>query len=91
MRSTPIEFNLFGSGPWDYSVNMQNIYNYWVNGTERAKPYESVFTIGMRGAGDCTWISANISVICSLYRQYRFPKLKTSPFWRRLSMIRGRF
>ena len=49
MRSTPIEWNIFGNGPWDYSTNSQNIYNYWVVGTERAKPYESIFTIGMRG------------------------------------------
>lgn len=51
MRSTPIEWDLFGSGPWDYTTNSQNIYNYWVVGTERAKPYESIFTLGMRG----TW------------------------------------
>ncbi|THH28766.1 hypothetical protein EUX98_g5425 [Antrodiella citrinella] len=52
MRGTPIEWNLFGSGPWNYSTNAQNIYNYWVNGTIRAKPYESIFTMGMRGDGD---------------------------------------
>lgn len=52
MRSTPIEFDLFSSGPWDYEVNAQNIYNFWVVGAERAKSYESIFTIGMRGAGD---------------------------------------
>ncbi|THG97912.1 hypothetical protein EW026_g4183 [Hermanssonia centrifuga] len=52
MRGTPIEWDLFGSGPWDYGVNAQNIYNYWVYGAERAKPYESIFTMGMRGAGD---------------------------------------
>lgn len=50
MRSTPIEWDLFGSGPWDYGVNAQNIYNYWLNGTIRAKPYEDIYTMGMRGA-----------------------------------------
>ena len=50
MRSTPIEWNLFGNGgAWDYGVNAQAIYNYWVNGTERAKPFESLYTMGMRG------------------------------------------
>lgn len=49
MRSIPNEWSLFGVGPWDYSTNMQNIYNFWVNGTERAKPYENLFTVGMRG------------------------------------------
>ncbi|KAI0077007.1 hypothetical protein K474DRAFT_1707684 [Panus rudis PR-1116 ss-1] len=52
MRGTPIEWNLFGSGDWNYTTNSQNIYNFWVNGTIRAKPYESIFTLGMRGAGD---------------------------------------
>ncbi|EKM52378.1 glycoside hydrolase family 115 protein [Phanerochaete carnosa HHB-10118-sp] len=51
-RSTPVEWTLFGDGPWDYSVNMQNIYNFWLAGTERAEPYENVYTMGMRGDGD---------------------------------------
>ncbi|CCM00715.1 uncharacterized protein FIBRA_02755 [Fibroporia radiculosa] len=52
MRSIPVEWDLFGVGPWDYSTNAQNIYNFWVVGAERAKPYENVFTVGMRGDGD---------------------------------------
>ena len=52
MRSTPNKWNVFGVGPWNYTTNAQNVYNYWVVGTERAKPYESIFTIGMRGDGD---------------------------------------
>lgn len=52
MRSTPNEWNAFGTGPWNYTSNAQNVYNYWVNGTERAKPYESLYTLGMRGDGD---------------------------------------
>ncbi|PCH43136.1 glycoside hydrolase family 115 protein [Wolfiporia cocos MD-104 SS10] len=52
MRSIPVEWTLFGVGPWDYSINAQNIYDFWVVGAERAKPYENVFTVGMRGDGD---------------------------------------
>ncbi|OBZ74779.1 hypothetical protein A0H81_05486 [Grifola frondosa] len=37
MRSTPVEWDLFGSGPWDYGVNAQNIYNFWVVGANRSK------------------------------------------------------
>ncbi|KAK0200680.1 glycoside hydrolase family 115 protein [Desarmillaria ectypa] len=51
-RSTPVEWNLFGKGDWNYTTNSQNIYQFWVDGVERAKPYETVYTIGMRGAGD---------------------------------------
>ncbi|KAJ4484122.1 hypothetical protein C8J55DRAFT_535358 [Lentinula edodes] len=53
MRSIPVEWSLFGDGPWDYNVNAQNIYNFWVQGIQRAKPYEGLYTIGMRGDGDC--------------------------------------
>ncbi|KAL5526413.1 hypothetical protein ACEPAF_8136 [Sanghuangporus sanghuang] len=52
MRSIPVEWGLFGVGQWDYGTNPQFIYNFWVNGTERAKPYENIFTVGMRGDGD---------------------------------------
>lgn len=60
MRSTPIEWNIFGNGTWDYATNAQNVYEYFVNGTERAKPYESLFTLGMRGAGDRKWVSFRV-------------------------------
>ncbi|EJD45479.1 hypothetical protein AURDEDRAFT_184728 [Auricularia subglabra TFB-10046 SS5] len=52
MRSTPLEFNKFAQGPYDFQTNAANITQYWVDGTKRAKPFESVFTMGMRGAGD---------------------------------------
>ena len=52
MRSIPFEWTLFGQGPWDYTVNRDFIYNFWVEGAERAKPYEGIFTVGMRGDGD---------------------------------------
>ena len=53
MRSSPNEWNIFGTGPWNYTSNAQNVYNYWVNGTERSKDFESLYTLGMRGEGDC--------------------------------------
>ncbi|KAJ8507506.1 hypothetical protein ONZ45_g10131 [Pleurotus djamor] len=52
MRSSPNEFNIFGKGPWDYNSNSDVIRQYFVEGAERAKPFESLITIGMRGAGD---------------------------------------
>lgn len=57
MRSIPVEWSLFGDGPWDYNVNAQNIYNFWVQGIQRAKAYEGLYTIGMRGDGDCSSIT----------------------------------
>lgn len=52
MRSIPVEWTLFGVGPWDYSTNKANIYPFWVEGAERAAPYENMFTVGMRGDGE---------------------------------------
>ncbi|PIL23731.1 hypothetical protein GSI_13481 [Ganoderma sinense ZZ0214-1] len=52
MRSLPPEWDLFGKGPWDYSSNQQNVYDFWKVGAERGRPYEGVYTIGMRGSGD---------------------------------------
>ncbi|RXW16249.1 hypothetical protein EST38_g9605 [Candolleomyces aberdarensis] len=46
MRSTPNEFTAL---PWDYSTNSDAIKQYWLEGAQRARPYESIFTLGMRG------------------------------------------
>lgn len=47
------EFNKFYPGQaWDWFVNKDNITQYMREGTIRAKPYENIFTVGMRGSGD---------------------------------------
>ncbi len=46
------EWRRYGSGKWDYSQNPKVLKNFWQNGFERIKNYESVVTIGMRGDGD---------------------------------------
>ena len=52
MRSVPVEWNLFGNGTaWDYATNQQNVYDFWKVGAERGRPFEGVYTIGMRGSG----------------------------------------
>lgn len=52
MRSIPVEWGLFGSGPWDFYVNSANITEFWKESTIRARPFESMYSIGMRGDGD---------------------------------------
>lgn len=65
MRSIPVEWNLFGDGTlWDYSVNADFIYQFWVNGTERAKLYENLYTVGMRGNGDGAFLCGSRLVAC---------------------------
>lgn len=46
------EWNRYGKGPWEYSKNPQNLYDFWVDGVKRNKPYESIYTLGMRGQQD---------------------------------------
>ena len=41
-----------GKGEWDYNHNAQNLRDFWTYGIERAKNWESVITVGMRGDGD---------------------------------------
>lgn len=51
MRATK-EWNVFGKGPWQWNTNNESIYPFFVEGAARAKPYEGVLTMGMRGSGD---------------------------------------
>lgn len=46
------EWNRYGKGSWEYSKNPENLYNFWVDGAKRNKPYESIYTLGMRGQQD---------------------------------------
>ncbi len=46
------EWNRYGKGLWEYSKNPENLYNFWVDGVKRNKPYESIYTLGMRGQQD---------------------------------------
>lgn len=61
MRSSPNEWNLVGGGtPWNYTSNPEKVYEYFVNGTQRARNYESLYTLGMRGAGDCKYFQVGL-------------------------------
>ena len=83
MRSTPNEFSLFGKGSWAYTTNAANINQFWLEGAERARPFESVYTIGMRGFGDCMLVlSFWLSLSLILYFKCRYPKLRTYLCWR---------
>ncbi len=39
-------------GAWDYSTNAKGLQEFWRTGIERAKDWEKIVTIGMRGDGD---------------------------------------
>lgn len=46
------EWNRYGKGPWEYSTNAENLYRFWEEGARRNKPYDSIYTLGMRGQED---------------------------------------
>lgn len=52
MMRANVEWDRYGSGPWNYQNNAQNLREYWKKGIERMNDYESIVTIGMRGHGD---------------------------------------
>lgn len=51
MRSTK-EQSTYMSGAWDWSSNKANVVKFLTDGAKRANPFESLFTMGMRGNGD---------------------------------------
>lgn len=61
-----------GKGEWDYNHNAQNLRDFWTYGIERAKNWESVITVGMRGDGDEPMSEgANISLLENIVKDQR--------------------
>jgi len=46
------EWKRHGKGPWNYATNSEVLREFWDEGIERNKAYESTVTLGMRGDGD---------------------------------------
>ncbi len=38
--------------PWDYATNKDYLREFWAQGIERSKPFETIINLGMRGDGD---------------------------------------
>jgi hypothetical protein len=58
------EWKRHGTGPWDYSRNSAALNQFWTEGIERNKNYESIVTLGMRGDGDMPMSdTANIALL----------------------------
>jgi hypothetical protein len=53
------EWSLFSNGPWQWTTNNASMVPFMRDGAIRAKPYESIITMGMHGSGD-TALSASI-------------------------------
>jgi hypothetical protein len=42
----------FGNGEWNYTKNKEGIQDFWRQGLDRNKNFESILTMGMRGESD---------------------------------------
>lgn len=42
----------FAKGHWNYVTNTEELEEFWTGGMQRAKNWESLITVGMRGDGD---------------------------------------
>ncbi|MBN1182472.1 MAG: glycosyl hydrolase 115 family protein [Bacteroidales bacterium] len=46
------EWYQYNGGAWNYETNKEKLQEFWREGIERMRDYESVVTVGMRGDGD---------------------------------------
>jgi len=66
------EWKRHGAGPWDYSKNAEVLNEFWTQGIERNKNYESIVTLGMRGDGDLPMTeSANVALLEKIVAEQR--------------------
>ena len=58
------EWKRHGRGLWDYSRNSDVLHEFWDQGIQRNRNYESIITLGMRGDGDLPMSEgANIALL----------------------------
>ncbi len=52
LRDNPDEWHRDGRGPWDWTINRDNIVEYWRTRVRENAAFENVWTVGMRGIHD---------------------------------------
>lgn len=52
MMRSHVEWERYGTGPWNYRENADSLRQFWRTGIERMNDYESIVSVGMRGDGD---------------------------------------
>lgn len=52
MARATLEQSLLLNGSWDWVGNEANVKQFMLEGLERAKGWDTVWTVGMRGLGD---------------------------------------
>ncbi|MCG3119827.1 MAG: hypothetical protein ALAOOOJD_02360 [bacterium] len=72
MMRAHVEWQRYGSGPWNYEKNEAKLREFWTQGIKRMKSYESVVTLAMRGDGDEPMTEdANIGLLQRIVKDQR--------------------
>jgi hypothetical protein len=69
-RNTP-EWSNYGTGEWNYTVNKDELDQFWRYGAERSKDFETIYTVSMRGNGDLPLPGANIKNLQAIVEDQR--------------------
>jgi len=84
MRSTK-EQSKYCTGAWDWSTNKANIITFLTEGAKRAEPYESLYSMGMRGSGDTASPTLNAAALEDVISEQQ--KILTSVVNNNLSLV----
>jgi len=72
MMRAYIEWQRYGSGPWNYEKNEKVLKDFWRKGIKRRGSLESIVTVGMRGDGDEPMTEqANIALLQRIIKDQR--------------------
>lgn len=72
MMRAHVEWQRYGSGPWNYEKNEAKLREFWRIGIKRMKNYESIVTLAMRGDGDEPMTEeANIGLLQRIVKDQR--------------------
>ena len=72
MMRANVEWDMYGTGAWNYVKNDSVLREYWREGIRRMEDRESIITVGMRGQGDYAMSdSTNITLLKDIVRDQR--------------------
>jgi len=72
MMRAHVEWQRYGSGPWNYEKNEAKLREFWTAGVKRMRNYESIVTLAMRGDGDEPMTeAANVALLQRIVKDQR--------------------
>lgn len=72
MMRAHVEWQRYGSGPWNYEKNEAKLREFWTAGIKRMRNYESIVTLAKRGDGDEPMTeAANVALLQRIVKDQR--------------------